>query len=124
LKLSGSIAALTHCPLPEAARQLDRLGVDYIHVDCNDDPRVFEDIGVIRENSRRPIDLHIVSPRPEDYFPLISRYNVEQVSFQYESAGRVPVADRQLGARLGLALKPETTSECSSAPRVISSSSC
>lgn len=108
MKLSGSIGALTGCSLPDAARQLDRLGVDYIHVDCNDDPRVFDDIAVIRQNSRRPIDLHIVSSRPEDYFPLISRFNIEQVSFQYESAGRIPVVEERMGARLGLALKPNT----------------
>lgn len=108
MKLAGSIAALTHCSLPEAARQLDRLGVDYIHVDCNDDPRVFDDIGIIRANSRRPIDLHIVSPKPEDYFALVSRFNVEQVCFQYETAGRVPAVEPHMGARVGLALKPET----------------
>lgn len=108
MKLSGSIGALTGCSLPEAARQLDRLGVDYIHVDCNDDPAVFEDIDVIRHNSRRPIDLHIVSSMPEAYFDLISRFNIEQVSFQYESAGRAPVIEERMGARVGLALKPDT----------------
>ena len=108
MKLSGSIAAFANSPLPDAVRQLDMLGVDYIHVDCNDDPRVFYDMETIRENTRRPIDLHIISPHPEKYFQLISRFQIEQVSFQYETASRVPDVTTELGARLGLALTLDT----------------
>jgi len=39
-----------------------------MHIDCNDDLSVFEDIKRIRKISKTPIDLHIISSRPEAFF--------------------------------------------------------
>jgi pentose-5-phosphate-3-epimerase len=55
------------------------------HIDCNDDPRVFDDIKRIREISTTPIDLHIISSEPEKYYDLINECRVEYVQFQYEN---------------------------------------
>ncbi|MBI1274312.1 MAG: CBS domain-containing protein [Alphaproteobacteria bacterium] len=108
MKLSGSIAAFADSPLPDAVQQLDRLGVDYIHVDCNDDPQVFNDMDTIRAHTHCPIDLHIISPTPEKFLPLVSRFHVEQVCFQYETAARVPDIREETGARLGMAFMLDT----------------
>ncbi len=85
MKISASIYSSKNKPLPEVITELDHHEVDYFHVDCNDDPRVFDDISYINEHSATSIDLHIISSDPETYFAFIGSHKIKQVSFQYEN---------------------------------------
>lgn len=84
MKISGSIYSDNKRPLKETIADLEAHQVDLLHVDCNDDVRVFEDIADIRTWCKLPIDLHIITKTPEKYFDLLRKHPVEYVTFQYE----------------------------------------
>lgn len=116
MKVSASVYSNTEKPLEELIKELDRYRVDFFHMDCNDDIAVFRDIERIRKISKTPIDLHIISSCPENFFDGIIRTNTEVVSFQYEnlkikSPGQSPILDipPALKSRLGLAIVSETS---------------
>lgn len=89
VKISASIYS-TQRPLEEVVRELDAHRIDLFHVDCNDDPNVFDDIAKIRTISKTPIDLHIITSDPEKYFPLLEKTPCDYVTFQYENLPASP----------------------------------
>jgi ribulose-phosphate 3-epimerase len=74
MKISASIYASKNENLEEIIREINMLPIDFIHIDCNDDFAVFDDIKEIRKFTTKPIDLHIISPEPEKYFDLLQRH--------------------------------------------------
>ncbi|MEK6476678.1 CBS domain-containing protein [Catalinimonas sp. 4WD22] len=84
MKISASLYSNKVKSLEELVIELDALNIDSFHIDCNDNPAVFEDIAQIRKISNTPIDLHIISSEPEKYLDQIVRHEVEYVQFQYE----------------------------------------
>ncbi len=108
MKISPSLYSFDSRNIAELARELDKFHVDYFHIDCKDDPRVFDDIARIREASRTPIDLHLIAERPEDYFDRIIEHQVELVAFQYENLVQPLEIPDGFPARCGLAITPET----------------
>lgn len=84
MKISGSIYSDNKRPLKETIADLEAHQVDLLHVDCNDDISVFDDIADIRTWCKLPIDLHIITKTPEKYFDLLRKHPVEYVTFQYE----------------------------------------
>src|ERR1043165_8207700 len=44
VKISASVYSNKSKPLEELVKELDSVGVDFFHIDCNDDPSVFPDI--------------------------------------------------------------------------------
>lgn len=108
MKISASVYSNREKPLEELVAELDRYHVDYFHIDCNDDPSVFKDIERIRQVSKTPIDLHIISPEPSRFFDGVIKNKVEQVSFQYEKLGRHLDIPKDISSRIGLALVSET----------------
>src|SRR5690554_7382597 len=104
MKISGSIYSDKNRTLKETVLDLQAHQVDMLHVDCNDDVSVFDDIKKIREWCNLPIDLHIITETPEKYFDLLRENPVEYVTFQYEQLkGKVTIPDDILGQK-GLAL--------------------
>jgi ribulose-phosphate 3-epimerase len=85
MKISASIYSYKNQKLEDIITDLDQHHIDMFHIDCNDDPAVFDDIKRIREISGTPIDLHIISSNPERYFDHINEFRVEFVQFQYEN---------------------------------------
>jgi pentose-5-phosphate-3-epimerase/predicted transcriptional regulator len=84
MKISASIYSDKKRPLKDVVLDLVAHQVDLLHVDCNDDVSVFEDIKKIRTWCDLPIDLHIITPYPSKYKDLIRDNSVEYVTFQYE----------------------------------------
>jgi ribulose-phosphate 3-epimerase len=84
MKISASIYSDKIRPLAEVIDDLKNHQVDLLHVDCNDDLSVFEDIKAIRTMCDLPIDLHIITPTPSKYYQLLEENPVEYVTFQYE----------------------------------------
>ncbi|HOY31699.1 MAG TPA: CBS domain-containing protein [Bacteroidales bacterium] len=85
MKFSASIYSNKEKNLNELIEELDAYDVNFFHIDCLDDPKVFDDIAQIRMLSKTPIDLHLISPEPEKYFDLIAKHRIEYVTFQYEN---------------------------------------
>ncbi|MBU2020215.1 MAG: CBS domain-containing protein [Bacteroidetes bacterium] len=84
MKISASIYSDGKRPLKEVIEDLNSHQVDLLHVDCNDDFRVFSDIQEIRKWTNTPIDLHIITENPEKYFNELGACPVEFVTFQFE----------------------------------------
>ncbi len=103
MKISASIYS-TSRPLEEVVRELDAHRIDLFHVDCNDDPKVFDDIAKIRTISKTPVDLHIISKTPEKYFPLLEKTPCDYVTFQFEDLPAHLEVPSTIKGRLGLAI--------------------
>jgi pentose-5-phosphate-3-epimerase/CBS domain-containing protein len=108
MKISASLYSNKHKSRDTLIRELDRCHIDYFHIDCNDDPKVFEDIKAIRKLSDTPIDLHVIASDVEKYFDLIRETPVERVSFQYENLQQPLALPPIDGVSYGLALTSAT----------------
>lgn len=108
MKISASIYARKDVLLQDLIHKLDEHGIDMYHVDCNDDPKVFDDIKKIRKIGNKPVDLHIISEEPEQYFPLLEKTSVEYLTFQYENLRSPLIIPDTITARLGLAITSDT----------------
>jgi len=108
VKISASIYSGKDKELVSLVQELDAHRVNYFHIDCNDDPTVFEDIKKIREISKTPIDLHLITSDPSKYFSLIEENNIEYVTFQFEKINgdlRIPDSIKSV---LGMSIVSET----------------
>ncbi|WP_417265799.1 CBS domain-containing protein [Brumimicrobium sp.] len=104
MKISGSIYSDKNRSLKETILDLEAHQVDLLHVDCNDDLSVFDDIAQIREWCDMPIDLHIITETPEKYFDLLRKHPVEYVTFQYEQLKEKLEIPADIKGEKGLAL--------------------
>ena len=84
MKISASIYSDKKRSLYEVIQDLENHQVDLLHVDCNDDPSVFDDIAQIRQWTSIPIDLHLITSTPEKYFDLLIQNPVDYLTFQLE----------------------------------------
>lgn len=108
MKVSASIYSNNQKQLADLIDELDAHRIDYFHVDCNNDPKVFDDIRFIRTISKTPVDLHIISSTPEKYFDAIIENNVEFVSFQYENLTKKLTLPANWQSKTGLAITSST----------------
>lgn len=108
MKISASIYSNKHKALKDIVAELDAHGTDFFHIDCNDDPAVFDDIAQIRQLSSTPIDLHIITPTPDRYYDLIAAHEVDAVCFQYEPLQETLAIPGSIHARTGLAISSNT----------------
>ena len=113
MKISASIYSSKEKSLPDLVKELDDYNVDFFHIDCNDDLKVFDDIKSIRKISKTPIDLHIISAEPEKFFSLIAETNVELVTFQLEDLKKKLEIPKNIKSKLGLAIISETAIDAS-----------
>jgi pentose-5-phosphate-3-epimerase/CBS domain-containing protein len=103
MKISASIYS-TSRDLEQVVRDLDSHRIDFFHVDCNDDIKVFGDIERIRKWSKTPVDLHIISKTPEKYFPLLEKTPCDFITFQYEDLPGKLEVPKSITGKLGLAI--------------------
>jgi pentose-5-phosphate-3-epimerase/predicted transcriptional regulator len=104
MKISASIYSDKKRPLKDVVLDLVAHQVDLLHVDCNDDVSVFEDIKKIRTWCDLPIDLHIITPFPSKYKDLIRDNPVEYVTFQYEDLKEKIELPSNFSGKKGLAV--------------------
>ena len=111
MKISASIYSDKQRPLQKVIQDLVGHQIDLLHVDCNNDISVFEDIQNIREWCDTPIDLHIITDHPEKFYPFLKECPVEYITFQYENlAGPLLIPDDITGKK-GLAITTQTSVE-------------
>lgn len=84
MKISASVYSNKDRELPDLIRELDAHKIDSFHIDCLDEPRVFNDIQAIRKISNTPIDLHMITARPSEYFEQLKTADIEAVTWQLE----------------------------------------
>jgi ribulose-phosphate 3-epimerase len=108
MKISASIYSSRDKDLTALVQELDAYNVDFFHIDCNEDPSVFDDIRTIREHSKIPIDLHLITKSPEKYWDLIHETGVELVTLQYETLVKKLEIPKHINAQLGLSLVSST----------------
>lgn len=108
MKISASIYSSKERQLEALVTELADIGVDYIHVDCNDDLGVEDAIARCRAVSDLPIDLHIISPEPEKFYGMVARHKVDFVTLQYEQVAHRKVELPDLGCQWGLAIVTDT----------------
>lgn len=104
MKISASIYSDKKRPLKDVVLDLVAHQVDLLHVDCNDDVSVFEDIKKIRTWCDLPIDLHIITPYPSKYKDLIGDNPVEYLTFQYEDLKEKIELPSNFSGKKGLAV--------------------
>lgn len=104
MKISASIYSDKKRSLKEVIDDLVDHQVDILHVDCNDELSVFDDIAKIRSWCSLPIDLHIITDNPEKYFDLLRKNPVEYITFQFEQLPRVLEIPEDITGKKGLAI--------------------
>lgn len=109
MKISASIYSDKKRPLKDVVEDLVAHQVDLLHVDCNDDLSVFEDIERIREWCSLPIDLHIITEKPEKYYDLLIENPVEYVTFQFEDLKSPLNLPIEIKGKKGLAITTPTS---------------
>lgn len=109
MKLSASIYSNNGKNLEQLVRELEAHNIDMLHVDCKDNPAVFDDIRTIRTLTHTPIDLHLITPTPEKYFGLIEELKVDYVCLQYENLKAIPALPKGGATQWGLALSSGTS---------------
>ena len=109
MKISASIYSDKKRTLKEVIDDLVQHQVDLLHVDCNDDVSVFEDIKAIRSWCDLPIDLHIITENPEKYIDLLIENPVEYITFQFEQLPSHLNLPKEITGKKGLAITTPTT---------------
>ena len=112
MKISASLYSNKEKSLEELVSDLDRCHIDYFHIDCNDNSGVFDDIRKIRTISKTPIDLHIITDKPDQYLELLKEVPVERVCFQYENLKEKISLPQISGTKWGIAFTSETDIRC------------
>lgn len=104
MKISASIYSDKKRTLTEVITDLKEHQVDLLHVDCNDDLSVFDDIQLIRSLCEIPIDLHIITAHPSKYYDFLIANPVEYVTFQYEDLQEPLQLPAAITGRKGIAV--------------------
>jgi pentose-5-phosphate-3-epimerase len=111
MKISASIYSQKEKNLPELISMLDAYQVDSFHIDCNNNPGVFEDIKQIRALSKTPIDLHIISDNPQPFINKAAEMGIEYVQVQLEDAVQPFHFPKEGKCRFGISIISETPVE-------------
>ncbi|MCO5259045.1 MAG: CBS domain-containing protein [Crocinitomicaceae bacterium] len=104
MKISASIYSDKSRSLKEVIDDLVNHQVDMLHVDCNDDLTVFDDIKRIKSWCDLPIDLHIITDTPSKYYPYLEENPVDYVTFQYENLKEELNIPKTIKGKKGLAI--------------------
>lgn len=104
MKISASIYSDKSRSLKEVIDDLVNHQVDMLHVDCNDELSVFQDIDAIRSWCDLPIDLHIITKTPSIYYKLLEEHPVEYITFQFEDMEEKLDIPKSVPGKKGLAI--------------------
>lgn len=108
MKISASIYSDKKRSLKDTINDLRDHHVDLLHIDCNDDLSVFDDIAEIRELTDIPLDLHIISNEPEKFYSYLESCPVDYVTFQYENISGKLNIPTGIRSKKGLAVTTNT----------------
>lgn len=111
MKISASIYSSRDRDLIELVKELDAHNIDSLHVDCLDEPAIFEDIVRIRQVSDTPIDLHLITSKPDEFLGLLKESGVQSVVWQLENLPEGHKLEKIPGISQGIAIVSNTDLE-------------
>lgn len=118
ITLSPSIMCADLTNLKESISEIEKIGIDALHVDLIDGnfspsmPLGIESIKEMKEITDIPFDIHIMSNNNELFIKEMLDIGAQHISFHYESSLHV---DRYIqliknnGSKVGIALNPSTS---------------
>ena len=119
MKLAPSLMRANFLNLEQVFQDLESSEVEFVHIDLMDGhfapalgfPSGF--VKLAKDKTRIPLDVHLLVEEPSRYARQMPLGPFDQISFHIESAEQPTLQQtieifRQSGARVGLALKPET----------------
>lgn len=101
----------------DTIKLIDNSIADYIHVDLMDGKFVenknFTIGGLTKllNNTKKPLDVHLMTLKPEKYFEDLAMLNTEYITFHIEAVKKpkeVIEAIENLGIKTGISINPET----------------
>ncbi len=108
MKISASIYSNKKKSLKEIVHELDLCNIDMFHIDFNDKnidlKKIEEDISTIRKISKKPVDLHIISNKPNQYSNFILENKIEYVTYQLETIQEQVIFPTTKYTKFGVAL--------------------
>lgn len=84
MKISASLYSQNTKSILDTVEELEAYFVDYWHIDSIENGQVFDDIALIQQKSDIPIDLHLITKNPSQFYPQIEKSKIHRVSFQIE----------------------------------------
>ncbi|MCX6806687.1 MAG: ribulose-phosphate 3-epimerase [Candidatus Berkelbacteria bacterium] len=116
--VSASIMCANVLNLGEEVRNLEKAGVDCIHIDVMDGNFVPnfvtgcpDLIRALKSATNLPLDVHLMIQKPENHVEAFANAGADIIVFHYEATddpSRVVAQIIKLGVRPGIAIKPET----------------
>jgi ribulose-phosphate 3-epimerase len=115
--VAPSILAADFGRLAEETRRMEQAGADWIHLDVMDGhfvpnltigPQVVQ---ALRPVTKLPLDVHLMIENPEKYVPIFVQAGANRVTVHAEAVSDLGTIVRQiraLGAKAGVALRPQT----------------
>ncbi|MDO8730085.1 MAG: ribulose-phosphate 3-epimerase [Candidatus Omnitrophota bacterium] len=115
--VAPSILAADFGRLAEETRRMEQAGADWIHLDVMDGhfvpnltigPQVVQ---ALRSVTKLPLDAHLMIENPEKYVPVFVQAGADRVTVHAEAVSDLGTIVRQirgLGAKAGVALRPQT----------------
>lgn len=104
----------------ETIKLIDASNADYIHVDLMDgkfvESKNFTIAGISKllSNTKKKLDIHLMTLKPEKYFEDLAMFNTEYITFHAESVTKVKdtiLKINMLGLKSGISINPETNIE-------------
>lgn len=119
--LSASVMCADLLHLEKSIRDLERAGIDLLHLDVMDGcyvPNItlgFDMINAIKEITDIPLDVHMMVNEPAKFIDMMNLGKEDYLCIHYESdihAQRTLAKIRDKGIKTGLALNPQTPVCC------------
>lgn len=105
--------------LEEKIKEMDKLNIDYIHIDVMDGKFVsntaftLDEALLVKKYTNKPFDIHLMVKDIEKYIDMYSKLNPEYITFHYEAMKSLSVVKKvkKLGIKCGISIKPNTEVE-------------
>ena len=115
--VAPSMLAADFGRLADETRRVEAAGADWIHLDVMDGhfvPNLTlgpQAVASLRPVTKLPLDVHLMIEHPDRYLQIFVEAGADRVTVHAEACGDLPAVVRQirkLGAKVGVAVRPET----------------